>query len=103
MMLSGSSSKTMLGILKRKGYIDYDKETMWLTAQGKEKVGPELANAPKTNAEIQSKIKERIKMKILIIVHSLIVTDLMVRKFLSQIMLPWIATLFLMKTVCWPH
>ena len=57
------SYKTMCGILRRKKLIEYDKDTMWLTDDGKVLVEPELAAAPKTNSEFHEKIKERLKMK----------------------------------------
>ena len=57
------SYKTMCGILRRKKLIQYDKDTIWLEEAGLKKVGPELANTPKTNTEFHDKLKEQLKMK----------------------------------------
>ena len=52
-----SFDTTILIMKKKKNWIDYDKETVWLTKEGEEHVSPDALVAPKNNDDMQEKIR----------------------------------------------
>ena len=48
---------TILNMKKKKNWIDYDKETVWLTKEGEEHVSPDALVVPKNNDDMQEKIR----------------------------------------------
>ena len=52
-----SFDTTILNMKKKKNWIDYDKETVWLTKEGEEHVSPDALVVPKNNDDMQEKIR----------------------------------------------
>ena len=52
-----SFDTTILIMKKKKNWIDYDKETVWLTKEGEEHVSPDALVVPKNNDDMQEKIR----------------------------------------------
>ena len=52
-----SFGTTLLDIKKKTGFIDYDKTSVWLTAEGKEHIGEAALAVPATNDAMQDKIR----------------------------------------------
>jgi hypothetical protein len=48
---------TILNMKKKNNWIDYDKETVWLTQEGEEHIGPDALAVPKNNDDMQEKIR----------------------------------------------
>jgi hypothetical protein len=48
---------TILNMKKKKNWIDYDKETVWLTQEGEEHVSPDALAVPRNNDDMQEKIR----------------------------------------------
>jgi hypothetical protein len=52
-----SFGTTILNMKKKKNWIDYDKETVWLTKEGEEHVSSDALVVPKNNDDMQEKIR----------------------------------------------
>ena len=59
----GSFATTLLNMKKRGGLVDYDKETVWLTDQGKKMLPADALRMPQSNDGMQAKLKEQVKGK----------------------------------------
>jgi hypothetical protein len=60
-MPNKGSFSTICGRMKKKGLVEYpDAKTIQLTQEGLDKVGPELSKLPKTNDEVQAKMRDSI-------------------------------------------
>lgn len=52
-----SFNTTLLNIKKKKGFIQYDKDSVWLTEEGREYLGEDALAAPADNTAMQAKIR----------------------------------------------
>eukprot|EP00532_Pseudo-nitzschia_australis_P016156 CAMPEP_0168251896 /NCGR_PEP_ID=MMETSP0141_2-20121125/3328_1 /TAXON_ID=44445 /ORGANISM="Pseudo-nitzschia australis, Strain 10249 10 AB" /LENGTH=192 /DNA_ID=CAMNT_0008188085 /DNA_START=21 /DNA_END=596 /DNA_ORIENTATION=- len=52
-----SFSTTILNMKKKDNWVEYDKDSIWLTEEGKEYVGPDTLAVPQTNDAIHDKIR----------------------------------------------
>ena len=53
-----SFSTTLLNIKKKRGFVGYDRNSVWLTAAGRAYVGPASLAIPQSNDAMQDKIRE---------------------------------------------
>lgn len=60
---SGSFGTTILNMKKKKGLVEYNKDSIWLTEKGLETVGPDAVAKPQNNDAMQDKLKENLKSK----------------------------------------
>jgi hypothetical protein len=52
-----SFDTTILNMKKKNGWVDYDKETVWLTQEGEDYAGSKVLVVPKNNDDMQEKIR----------------------------------------------
>jgi len=53
-----SFNTTLLNMKKKKGWIEYDRDSVWLTQKGRDYVGESALSVPQTNDAMQDKIRE---------------------------------------------
>jgi hypothetical protein len=52
-----SFNTTILNIKKKHRWVDYDTDSVWLTQEGKDHVGPDIMSVPANNDAMQDKIR----------------------------------------------
>ena len=52
-----SFDTTILNIKKKHRWVDYDTDSVWLTQEGKDHVGPDIMSVPANNDAMQDKIR----------------------------------------------
>lgn len=54
----GSFNTTIANIKKKKNHVDYDRDSIWLTEEGREYIGTDALAVPQDNSGIQEKMRE---------------------------------------------